>query len=218
MGLCADVECGCVADGESILGDGSIDNPFRTAASDLTSPNGPIFRFASETERDSILPNPVEGTFADIANLDVLQRFDGTNWVTYGAPPAQRIQTITYAPSGNVDDSGSGSMHQVVQFGSFNVPTWATIAAIAVTFGTATTIDGTQRPYSMQLALGALTGNVEHVVLPGTFPDRFGLQHVFDVTAISGNQNMALNGAAGAGTGILRFITTSDIKAIAHFA
>jgi microcystin-dependent protein len=64
--------------------------------------SGPIPRFTNGTARDSAIGSPTEGMFCYLLSTGVLQRYDGSSWVTYQTTPTGVLAMFvdTSPPSG----------------------------------------------------------------------------------------------------------------------
>lgn len=69
--------------------------------------NQGIPRFADATERSAAIATPVEGQFTYLTGTDVLQKYNGTTWITYAPiPPGGTTGQVLAKASGTDYDIG----------------------------------------------------------------------------------------------------------------
>lgn len=126
------------------------------------------------------------------------------------------IQTLSFAPSGNIDTAGAGTATWIT-LGSVTVPVWSTSAWVIFTVDGAFDT-GTTANVSNVIKIGTATGGVSRRIPSPGVTGRFSYSIVDRISSMStGSQSVTISSTFTSGT-VVRADTSSTITALIIFS
>jgi len=144
-----------------------------------------VQRYDSETQRDTLNPAPTDGQMAWIADIDKLQTWNGSTWITYANPG---ILEADHNPP--VDATISGALNADQAITSLTIPTsgtWIVWADGYINYSV-----GPARPtWTMRTTVGV---NVRELTVTKAGSDAGDMTFAFhSTTAYNGGESLVLN-------------------------